>query len=161
MNDTATAGATPLSMEQERRRRWMGLFARASLATLERLWNGLGDKPAGYTYLRRPETGLAMVRARAGGDGESFNLGEITVSRCVVRLSDGTTGYGYTSDRRSRHAELAALFDALLQQPDRRARLESVLVTPVARELNEQRRQQAARAGATRVEFFTLVRGED
>lgn len=160
MTEMHAAQDEPRSIDQQRRRRWMGLFARAPLPLLERMWNGLGDKPA-YDYLRRPEAGLAMVRGRVCGSGGPFNLGEITLSRCVVRLEDGTVGYGYTSDRNPRHAELAALFDALLQQPGRRNRLESVLVTPVARELNERRRHRAARAGATRVEFFTLVRGDD
>ncbi len=33
-----------------------------------------------------PRPGMTLVRGRMGGTGSPFNLGEMTVTRCVVRL---------------------------------------------------------------------------
>src|SRR5262245_33194603 len=77
------------------RRRWMAILAKADTAALERAWAGLATPPA-YTFLRKPETGLAMVRGRIGGDGDPFNLGEMSLTRCAVRLeASGVTGIAY------------------------------------------------------------------
>ena len=112
MPDTATAnGASP-------RPRWMSVLAQTTDEALERAWQGVVDPPP-YRLLRGPETGLVMVRARAGGTGARFNLGEMTVTRCSVGLPDGTVGHAWVGGRSPRHAELAAVFDALLQDPER------------------------------------------
>jgi alpha-D-ribose 1-methylphosphonate 5-triphosphate synthase subunit PhnG len=142
------------------RQRWMSVLALASTDDLERCWSDLAVRP-GYRRLRGPEIGLVMVRARAGGTGTRFNLGEMTVTRCSVELEDGTTGHAYTGGRDRRHAELAAVFDALLQRPATTGLLERTLVEPLARDQAARRQAAAARAAASRVEFFTLVRGED
>ncbi len=76
-----------------------------------------------YTVLRGPESGLVMVRGRAGGGGAPFNLGEMTVTRCTVRTESGLVGHAYIAGRDERRAELAALADALMQDPDRTAAL--------------------------------------
>lgn len=142
------------------RQRWMALLARAGLDELETAWRSLQEQPC-YAFLRRPETGLVMLRGRAGGSGHPFNVGEMTVTRCAVRLADGACGHGYVAGRSPRRAELAALFDALMQDAGRRAALEERLTGPVERRLAEERRHKAAKTAATRVDFFTLVRGED
>ncbi len=151
---------TPRSLDDERRRRWLGVLASTSCEDLESAWDGLPEKPD-YQWLRVPETGMALVRARAGGTGSRFNLGEVTITRCAVHLGDGTTGYGYVTGRQKRHAELVALFDAMLQQPTRRARLEREVIAPLVEGVDTQRRKRAAQSAATKVEFFTLVRGDD
>ncbi|MGH6917033.1 MAG: phosphonate C-P lyase system protein PhnG, partial [Geminicoccaceae bacterium] len=51
-------------------------------------------------------------------------------------------------------------FDALLQAPDRRAALLERVVAPLAAAQAEARAAQARKAAATRVEFFTMVRGD-
>jgi alpha-D-ribose 1-methylphosphonate 5-triphosphate synthase subunit PhnG len=161
--------------ETTRRRRWMGLLARSAPGALERAWLGLASRP-GYTVLRPAQTGLALVRARMGGDGAPFNLGEMTMTRCAVRLAGpaqegspdsaggdagGILGLGYVAGRDARKAELAAVFDALLQHPALGPGLLEAVVAPLAA-AEADRRARAARATApTRVEFFTLVRGED
>jgi alpha-D-ribose 1-methylphosphonate 5-triphosphate synthase subunit PhnG len=114
-----------------------------------------------YQILRGPEVGLVMVRARAGGSGARFNLGELTVTRCTVRLEDGTVGHAYLGGRRPGAAERAAVLDALLQDGERRPHLERVAIEPLAARHLERARAAAARAGATRVEFLTMVRGEE
>jgi alpha-D-ribose 1-methylphosphonate 5-triphosphate synthase subunit PhnG len=148
------------STDASARRAWMSTLALASTSELEDAWRRLPARPA-HRVLRPPEVGLAMVRARAGGTGMRFNLGEITVTRCSVELPDGIVGHAYVGGRRRRHAELAAVLDALLQQPARRARLENDVIAPLARAQAERRRAVIARSAPTRVEFFTMVRGDD
>ena len=142
------------------RQAWMGLLARAAPEDLESAWAALEPKPA-WRWLRRPETGLVMVRGRAGGSGQAFNLGEMTVTRCVLVTDDGTTGHAHVAGRDARHAELAAAFDALLQDETRRVNLEDSLLAPLRRKRSEAAQRRAQEAAATRVEFFTMVRGED
>ena len=138
---------------------WMGELAKASCNDLESAWDALPEKPD-WQWLRKPETGLVMVRGRAGGTGGAFNLGEMTVTRCALTIEAGTTGYGYVAGRNARHAELAAVFDALLQSP-RGSDLRKTLLEPLAKSRLKNRRRKQAKAAATRVEFFTMVRGED
>jgi alpha-D-ribose 1-methylphosphonate 5-triphosphate synthase subunit PhnG len=142
------------------RRRWMGVLAKAETEELTAAWETLAPAPV-YEFLRRPETGLVMLQARIGGDGGPFNLGEMTVSRCTVRLADGTIGHAYVAGRDPRHAELAAVFDALLQEGKRRHDAEQRAVERLAGLQADRRRTDARKTAATRVEFFTLVRGED
>ena len=148
--------------DQSERQGWLGLLARAPLDVLEH-W-AHQDTTSGlppHTWLRRPETGLAMVRARAGGSGEKFNLGEMTVTRCALRLASGETGIAYVQGRSSRKAELAAIADCLLQSPEQRDAVERDLIAPLRRLMDQARQKKHAQAQATRVDFFTLVRGEN
>lgn len=134
----------------------MGLLARAPAALLEQLYP---DLPA-HTLLRGPEIGTAMVRGRQGGTGAPFNLGEMTVTRCTIRLENGTVGHAHVQGRDRNHARRAAVLDALLQTDQAAALTDSVLA-PLSRTEAARRDTRAAKAAATRVEFFTLVRGED
>ena len=137
----------------------MGVLARASAAELEHLWHGHGSDDA-TTTLRPPEIGLVMLRGRAGGTGPRFNLGEMTVTRCAVTGPGGVIGHAYVRGRDLRHADLAARFDALLQDPARRPVLLAAVVEPLAAGQAAARSAVAGKAAATRVEFFTMVRGE-
>ncbi|MCD0505491.1 phosphonate C-P lyase system protein PhnG, partial [Bordetella petrii] len=114
-----------------------------------------------HNTLRPAESGMAMVRARAGGTGAQFNLGEMTITRCAVTLDDGTMGVGYVPGRSRRHAEHAAVLDALLQQDAWHDRIQAGVIKPLARAHAERARRQAQVAAQTQVEFFTMVRGED
>jgi len=140
----------------EQRRHWIGVLARADLAFLEKAVSELF--PPAHTWLRRPETGLTMVRARIGGTGDKFNLGEATVTRCALRLATGETGVAYIQGRSHRKVELAAVADALLQSPARHAAAYAALVEPVERELAARAARMQRQAQATRVEFFTVAR---
>jgi alpha-D-ribose 1-methylphosphonate 5-triphosphate synthase subunit PhnG len=102
-----------------------------------------------------------MVQGRAGGTGTRFNLGEMTVTRCTVELDDGRLGHAYVGGRNGRHAERAAALDAMLQDPSRRPGLEGGVIAPLRARQEAQRAAATARAAATRVEFFTMVRGEE
>ncbi|TVQ34205.1 MAG: phosphonate C-P lyase system protein PhnG [Geminicoccaceae bacterium] len=145
--------------DHSERQRWMGVLARASAPELEALWRAHGAGAA-LAPLRPAETGLVMVRGRAGGTGQRFNLGEMTVTRCAVEGPGGVIGHGYVKGRDKRHAELAAAFDALLQDEARRPALLAAVIDPLAAAQAQRRATVAAKAATTKVEFFTLVRGE-
>jgi len=144
----------------ESRRRWMSVLAQASPDELEARWREV-ETPPRHRMLRRPETGLVMVRGRAGGSGVRFNMGEVTVTRCAVELEGGAIGCAYIRGRDPRHAELAAVLDALLQNPARRESLESAVVQPLAAAQAARRRAAAERVAPSKVEFFTMVRGDE
>lgn len=142
------------------RQEWMGLLARAPEGALDALWKTLGPEP-GFDWLRPPETGGVMVRGRMGGTGAPFNLGEMTVTRCALRLAEGgTVGHAYVQGRDKAKARQAALVDALMQT-DRAEEMRDAVLAPLAAEMDAARTSRAARAAATKVEFFTMVRGED
>lgn len=138
----------------------MSALASAPRETLDRAWSELEEPPA-YDTLRPAETGLVMARGRAGGTGQRFNLGEITVTRAAVRLEDGTIGHAYVAGRDKRKAELAALFDALLLAGIEYERVTHELIEPLIETRNQARGTNARKAAATQVNFFTMVRGED
>ncbi len=141
------------------RQRWMRVLAKAEDGALEAAWAGLPEQPE-YRLLRPPETGLVMVRGRAGGTGRPFNMGEMSATRCAVQLEGGGVGIAYVAGRSARHAELAAAFDALLQQPERRAVLDETVITPLEAAQQARREKNRADAARSRVEFFTMTRGQ-
>jgi alpha-D-ribose 1-methylphosphonate 5-triphosphate synthase subunit PhnG len=133
----------------------MATLARAPAEALEALLSDAGGVPE-YTVLRGPEGGLVMVRGRAGGGGAPFNLGEMTVTRCTVRLGSGLVGHAYVAGREPRRAELAALVDALMQDPERADTLEARVVAPLEANQAARRAERAGKAAATRVQFFAM-----
>jgi alpha-D-ribose 1-methylphosphonate 5-triphosphate synthase subunit PhnG len=145
-----------LSEEIEARRRWMGVLARASLGAIRARLDDAPPLPP-HTCLRGPETGLVMVRGRAGGDGAAFNLSEMTVTRCAVTLEDGTVGHAYVAGRDPRQAELAAVLDAALQNASLRPVLDAAVIAPLLEAEAERRGEEARKAAATRVQFFTMA----
>lgn len=148
--------ASTLTNAQETRKKQLGVLARSEVTDLEFYWQPYADKTE-FSHLREPEIGLVMVRGRAGGSGQRFNLGEMTVSRCSVAMADGTIGHGYVKGRNRRHAELVALFDALGQQDSNKISFLDDLAT----QHKNARALQSAKVAATKVEFYTMVRGED
>ena len=141
------------------RKDWMGLLARAPEGRAKALLADAGMKQEA-SFLRAPEIGSVMVRGRAGGTGAAFNLGEMTVTRCTLKLECGTVGHGHVQGRRKSDAEAAAMVDALMQTE----RAEDVRLSVLDRlraEEEDRRTARAEKAAATKVEFFTMVRGED
>ncbi len=145
---------------QAARQRWMSVLAKAPLSELETAWEGIPDKP-GFAWLRAPQSGMVMLRARSGGTGSQFNLGQMTVTRCALRLDNGNAGLGYVKGRSKRHAELAAIFDAMLQDDEKTAELEVKVIAPLLAGQSARREEASKKANATKVNFFTLVRGEN
>jgi len=146
--------------DDRRRAAWMRVLALAGADELDRAFAGLGELPA-RRWLRVPQTGLAMVRARAGGTGAQFNLGEVTLTRCAVVVDERAVGVAYVRGGDSRQAEQAAMADALMQMPQWQEAVRSRLIEPLARSRRARLAQAAAQAESSRVEFFTLARGDD
>lgn len=138
----------------------MALLAVAKLQEVEHGLAIIGDVGTSID-LRAPETGLVMLRGRVGGDGARFNVGEATVTRCAVQLSSGEIGLSYALGRDRKKSRLAALCDALWQVPAYRAAVERHVLAPIRQRIGRERDLAARRTAATRVDFFTMVRGED
>lgn len=140
----------------ETRKAWISVLAKSPPARLAALLPRLPQ----HDLLRAPETGAVMVRGRVGGSGEPFNLGEMTVTRCSVRLVEGAVGHAWVQGRDKGHAIRAAVADALLQT-DAAPEISRQVLQPLQEEAAAVARARAEKAAATKVEFFTLVRGED
>ncbi len=143
-----------------RRKARMGVLARAGTADLRRLWAGLGLDPE-CELLRGPEVGLIALRGRIGGGGAPFNVGEATVTRATVRLGDGTVGHSAMLGRDGEKAKLAAVIDALCEAGGHAERIERDVIAPLKAMLDARDARRSSEAAATRVDFFTMVRGDN
>ncbi len=144
---------------QERARR-MAVLAIAEPGEMTRLWETLEIDPA-FSLLRGPETGLVTVRGRIGGGGSPFNVGETTVTRATVRLDDGIVGHAWMLGRDHTKATLAAVIDAVAMRPGMAGAVEEAVIAPLERLAKEADLRLAEETAATKVDFFTMVRGED
>ncbi|HVV79937.1 MAG TPA: phosphonate C-P lyase system protein PhnG [Pseudolabrys sp.] len=155
-----TATDKNLEHDRENRRTLMSVLAAANT---DDIVQAIGDASCDVEVadLRQPETGLVMLRGRIGGDGAPFNLGEATVTRAAVQLDTGEKGFSYVLGRDQRKARLAALCDALWQSPTYRAQVDRHVLSPLRDKQSKQLARTRAQTAATRVDFFTLVRGED
>jgi alpha-D-ribose 1-methylphosphonate 5-triphosphate synthase subunit PhnG len=138
----------------------MRTLAQAREGELQSVLAGLHPLPA-FADLRPPEVGLIMVRGRVGGDGQPFNLGEATVTRAAVRLESGEMGFSYRLGRHPETARLSALVDALWQRQEMRPLIESRVLAPMRERQAEEAARRRAETAATKVDFFTVARGED
>jgi len=143
---------------QAKRRAAMAVLVYADTVELAKRVAALPAPP--HRAVREPENGLVMVRGRIGGDGAPFNFGEATVSRAAIRLDSGEIGFGYVLGRDGEKARLIALCDALIQSRRHADVLETEVVAPLRDKLEAHRAHQAAQAAATKVDFYTMVRGE-
>ncbi|MCR9256801.1 MAG: phosphonate C-P lyase system protein PhnG [Alphaproteobacteria bacterium] len=150
--------AATAAAEQESRQRWLSRLAKVDDAAFDAIWRQLEERLPPHRTLRHPEIGLAMVRGRTGGTGEAFNLGEMTVTRASIRFDSGTIGHGYVAGRKPERAERIALIDALFQE---NAALANAALPSLEAAIAGKRDDRARKAAATKVDFFTLVRGED
>lgn len=135
---------------------WLSLLSRASAAAIQAC---LADAQAlpGFTRLRGPETGMTMVRGRAGGGGAAFNLGEMTMSRCSIRDEAGRIGHGYAAGRDGAQVELIARLDAALQDEALHKVFAEAVLVKLAQAEEARRAEIASHAAATDVQFFTLA----
>lgn len=146
--------------QQTARQHWLSVLAHSSAANLKAHWQALNLHPA-FTLIRPAEIGLTRLQARMGACGKRFVMGDATVTRAVVQLEDGTLGYSYLLGRDKAQAERCALIDALMQQPEFRALLQENVITPLAALRDEQRQLRAREIASSKVDFFTLVRGDN
>jgi alpha-D-ribose 1-methylphosphonate 5-triphosphate synthase subunit PhnG len=144
--------------ENSARKAVIDTLSAAPASKLESLWKALGLTPE-YRLVRGPETGLVMIRGRAGGGGNPFNLGEATVTRATVRLASGEVGHSYALGRDGEKAVRAALLDALWQREP--GRIEAEVLTPLRDGTVAADATVRAETAATKVNFFTMVRGDN
>lgn len=137
----------------------MATLALAPAEALRQLWREAG-LPEAAQPVRGPETGLVTVRGRTGGGGDPFNIGEATVTRATVRL-EGRVGHAYALGTDHDKARLSAIADALWQAPERRAEIEAKVLAPLRAAQAQADERRRAETAATKVDFFTMVRGED
>lgn len=163
---TSAGNSEPVAMPATgtARQHWLAVLAKAPLAELEAAIEPFAAK-VNYRLLRGGETGLVMVRGRISGDGQAFNLGEMTMTRAAVQLLGAGgkatyTGFGHVAGRSARQAELVALFDALLQDPVWHDDITSGVIEKLAARQRAAKAAQAAKVAASKVDFFTMVRGE-
>lgn len=145
---------------QNRRKDMMAVLARATHEELAKAWSDWPQRPD-VSPVRGPETGLVMLRGRIGGGGAPFNFGEATVTRATVQLSTGQIGHAYALGADADKVRHAAIFDALWQDETARPAVEKQLVDPVRVRLQAEDAQKRDETAATKVDFFTMVRGED
>jgi alpha-D-ribose 1-methylphosphonate 5-triphosphate synthase subunit PhnG len=155
-----TTAAVSSDTTQCRRREAMTVLASAETAEIAAGLRSIDPLPV-HKDIRAAETGLVMLRGRIGGDGSPFNLGEATLTRAAVELASGETGFGYVLGRDRAKARLIALCDALVQCAGYRDLVERDVLAPIRRRLHADRELRAQQVAATKVDFFTLVRGED
>jgi len=141
------------------RAQWMSFLAQAEPAELAQAMEPFAPPAAATTWLRPSQTGLYMLRGRIGGTGPQFNLGEVSVTRCSVQIGE-RIGHAWVRGSNGRHAELAACADALMQDAGQRAHVQAQVLEPLRESLQQRRASASKKAAASKVEFFTVVRGE-
>lgn len=168
----------------KKRQQLLSVLSVSEFSVIQSYWEKLSITPR-YSLLKSPEVGMTMVRAKTGGTGQPFNMGEMTVTRTVIRLdsdvdsevssmvnseanSVGNTinrqsniiGFGYTAGRNTQKSELIAVIDAYCQLPEYEALITENVIEPLQHIREQQQHDQAAQVNATKVNFFTMVRGE-
>jgi alpha-D-ribose 1-methylphosphonate 5-triphosphate synthase subunit PhnG len=143
-----------------RRRERMAVLARADAGELKSLWGTLGPEPE-HSMLRGPESGAITLRGRMGGGGAPFNVGEATVTRATVRLSGGAIGHGAMLGRDREKTRISALIDAMCAEPQNETRIEAAIIAPLRERIAAADEQVRRETAATKVNFFTMTRGED
>ena len=142
----------------EKRKSWMSLLATSNQSDLLNLWEQKKIR-VNYIWLRTPEIGTIMAQGRMGVTGDKFNIGEVTITRCSLKLNCGTIGHSYVQGRSKKKAEISALCDALMQTKMSKEINKNIII-PLEKIKKGNKDKILSKAEATKVDFFTLVRGE-
>jgi len=140
----------------EKRKFWQKVLALSKSGLVGRLWDEAGLEKPEFKYIRKPETGLCMVRGKMDGDGSRFNLGEVTISRCAVKLKDKYLGVSYLMGTRKEDALFFALIDAMLQDESSRDEIFEKIIMPAHENIESIKNENAEKIDKTKVEFFTM-----
>ena len=147
------------NFEKTKRQQWMSILAKADTELLNTLWCDLQDKPS-WRNVRAPETGMIMLRGKAGGVGTTFNFGEMTLTRATVRLDSGISGVAYVQGRSTSKAEQSAVLDAMLQDERYSDNVLKTVIKPLEKFITREKVSSSRKVANTKVEFFTMVRGK-
>lgn len=143
------------------RKNALDILAAASADILAEQFEALAPTLPTAVPVRGPEIGAVMIRGKVGGGGAAFNLGEASVTRATVKLASGEIGHSIILGRDERKALIVAHLDALRQIPDWVGQIDSKIVRPALDAMNAGKLRRAEETEATRVDFFTVARGED
>lgn len=143
-------------MNIEKRQFWIKTLSCSDIEDIENLWEKAGIEKPSFQYIRKPETGVYMIRGRMDGDGEKFNLGEVLVSRCALKVEDRYLGVSYVRGTNKEHCEFSALIDAMLQNEDHFSKIWNEIIVPASEILEQRVNKEALDVDKTRVEFFTM-----
>ncbi|MEO0636800.1 MAG: phosphonate C-P lyase system protein PhnG [Pseudomonadota bacterium] len=143
----------------ETRARVMSALALSQAGELKALWSQLDVDPE-CELIRGPETGLIALRGRMGGGGSAFNFSEATVTRATVRLGDGTVGHSIMLGRDEQKTKLAAVIDAMASSEKWGAQIMQRIIEPLEASQADRDAKLARETAATKVDFFTMVRGD-
>lgn len=141
------------------RQKNLSILAKAPLNIMLEYWQAI-NVDATFKFLKKPEVGMAMVRAQAGSGGENFNMGEMSMTRCVVRLDSDEVGYGYVAGRSKKKSELVALIDACWQKKSLKNIIEEKIIEPLYHIQASKEKIISENTESSKVNFFTMVRGE-
>lgn len=147
-------------MNVEQRQNLLSTLAKSSLKDIQSYWP---HSPNDYQFntIRPPQTGMVMAVARTETTGEPFNLGEVSVTRCALRLESGETGFGYSMGSDTEQVLHIALIDALAQVDDNFDTLSAEVINPLKQKIADRQKRQKALTDTTKVDFLTITRGED
>ena len=148
-------------MEMFDRKQALDILARTPVDILSQTYGLLGGDMPPAVPVRGPEIGTVMVRGKVGGGGGAFNLGEASVTRATVKLATGEVGHSIILGRDQHKAHIVAHLDALRQRPDWVARIDADIVRPALAFMEAEKLRRAEETEATKVDFFTVARGED
>lgn len=142
-----------------RRQHWMSVLARADWADIEHRWKSVGiDLP--YTILREPEIGLAQIRGKMANKGDVFNVGDTTITRASVQFKNDVVGHCYTMGRNLDKALTCAVIDGVLQHDQHNQVVMDAVIAPLQQAFIEKRKHRKQEIETSKVDFFTLVRGD-
>ena len=141
---------------KEARKQWLQVLVRVPASDLI-------EASAAFSFdivvLKAPEVGLMMTNGRIHSTGQPFHLGEVSLTRCVLKDDLGHLGYGHILGRNKAQSRAIAIFDLALQRSDSTDQALELL-TAWSAEIEEIDAMEAERVEDTRVDFFTMVRGE-
>lgn len=148
-----------MEQDQSYRQRLLGILAQSDMPAILECWSALNINPE-CELVRGPETGLIALRGRMGGGGAAFNFGEAIVTRATVKLSNGSIGHAAALGRDPGKAKLSAIIDAVAQDSAMKTEITSKIIDPLAEKITSRDVRRASETAATKVDFFTLVRGD-
>ncbi|MFQ5904751.1 MAG: phosphonate C-P lyase system protein PhnG [Candidatus Binatia bacterium] len=107
--------------------------------------------------LKKPETSLVMLRALDSVTGRPFNVGEVFVTECEVRLGNHV-GYSLIMGEEVERALAAAVIDVALESGQGSASSIEESLWQEEQHLQTNRKEEIALIGRTRVNF-EIVKG--
>ncbi|MEN0001780.1 MAG: phosphonate C-P lyase system protein PhnG [Pseudomonadota bacterium] len=149
-----------MDVHLQKRQALMGTLAQAEWKDIAKAWSALGLDPS-FEIVRGPEIGTIALRGRIGGGGSPFNFGEATATRATIKLDNGAVGHAVIMGRDKAKAKVAAVIDALAQDPAHATVIDEKLIAPLAALKAKADHARASETAATKVDFFTMVRGDD